>query len=614
MCRGSSICCLAPCWPKKPSDRPGDAETIKTLQELSQPRKSWLDAVPAQWKWAVASMLVAAVCLGGWRLKLDRERPTVPQVTTFVPEIRATASALSSDGKLAAYANVDGVFLRTIGSGQTRALSAPTDFIIDQLAWFTDGTKLVASGFSTTTNVPSVWLIAASGAGHHLVRPHARGGIPSPDGKQIAYTSEERDALWVMGTDGEDQRKVVSSTRDTTFPILFWSPDGRRLSFQRRYFHQAGHLYRYESADVATGRITTSAQTIVMNAATSLADGRILFLGWDNNDYAASHQLWEVKTDPATGALQGTPHELLTLPGEDATNAFDLTASADGKRAMALLQSKQNSIFVGDFDQHPPRISNLRRLTLDDRANFPHAWTSDSRSVIFESDRNGNFDLFRQSIDQRTPQTIVATPMIEILPQLSPDGRYVLYAVLYGPKDPESNRPPYSAPKKYKLLRVPIEGGTPQEVAIGGLLDEFRCALRANARCVLRTMEGEWRTYYDLDPIRGKGRELARIKFSDEMLGDWDISPDGTQVAIPDHRSLGSQIRLVSLDRKRNQPVERAVVVPGGFSLRGLTWAADGGGWFVSIDTSVGRRIIYVHLDGRFDSAGKHRILGRAVA
>jgi eukaryotic-like serine/threonine-protein kinase len=280
---------------------------------------------------------------------------------------------------------------------------------------------------------------------------------------------------------------------------------------------------------------------------------------------------------------------------------LDLSVSATGKQAVALMQSAQNSVFVGDFDQPPPRISNVRRLTLDDQTNYPHAWTADNGAVIFESDRSGSFDLFQQAINQRTPKAIVATPLTEILPQLAPDGHTVLYAA----RAPESGPLWYYKAGTYKLMRVPVEGGTPQEVSIGGSLDEFRCALSPGQRCVLRTtLDGKWRTYYDLDAFRGKGAELARTKWSVEVLGDWDISPDGTQVAIPNHDSREARIRVVSLETAPDQPRERELILPGLANLGGLVWAADGQGWFVSVDTTVGNRLLYVYLDGRFHSLG----------
>jgi len=237
-----------------------------------------------------------------------------------------------------------------------------------------------------------------------------------------------------------------------------------------------------------------------------------MYLRWDNKDFTSSRQVWEVKTDPHTGALRGDPHKVATLRDEDAT-LLGLTAARDGKRAMVVMRSVHTAVFVADFDPLPPRFHNIHRLTLDERTNYPHAWTADNRAVIFESDRNGNFDLFKQYTDRRTPEPIVATPLTEILPQLSPDGHFVLYAA----RPLENQKPWFYKPNTYKLMRVPVDGGAPAEVPIGGALDEFRCA--AGTRCVLRTtVRGEYRAYYDLHPLYGKGRELARTKWSDELL------------------------------------------------------------------------------------------------
>ena len=165
------------------------------------------------WKWTAAAVLLAVACLAGWRWKqvrVARDAPTFRQLTTLIPENRATAAAISPDGKLAAYANVDGIFLRTIQNGDTKPLSAPPDYLVDHLAWFADGTRLVASGFSTTTNVPSVWLISIAGRTPRLLRTKARLATPSPDGTQIAFVSQDWSQIWVIGTQGEEPRKIVA--------------------------------------------------------------------------------------------------------------------------------------------------------------------------------------------------------------------------------------------------------------------------------------------------------------------------------------------------------------------------------------------------------------------
>jgi hypothetical protein len=103
------------------------------------------------------------------------------QVTTLVPENHATAAAISDNGGLIAYANIDGIFIKATG-GETTALQSPADFVVDQLAWFADGTKLVANGFSSTTYVPAIWTVSVTGGRANQLRLHTRAGVPSPDG------------------------------------------------------------------------------------------------------------------------------------------------------------------------------------------------------------------------------------------------------------------------------------------------------------------------------------------------------------------------------------------------------------------------------------------------
>jgi hypothetical protein len=117
-------------------------------------------------------------------------------------------------------------------------------------------------------------------------------------------------------------------------------------------------------------------------------------------------------------------------------------------------------------------------------------------------------------------------------------------------------------------------------------------------------VRGEYYAYYDLDPLRGKGRELARTKWIPGILGDWDVSPDGKHVAIPNHDSRDARIRVVALEAGPNDSRERELVLPGLTDIRGLVWAADGQGWFVSVDTTVGNRLLYVYQDGQFRSLG----------
>ena len=387
---------------KEPSARPTATEVVRTLSELSQPRKTLLGSVPAVWKWTAAAVLLAVACLAGWRWKqvrAARDAPTFRQLTTLIPENRATAAAISPDGKQAAYANVDGIFVRSIQNGDTKPLSTPPDYLVDHLAWFADGTRLVASGFSTTTNVPSVWIASIAGQPPRLVSEHFRSATPSPDGAHIAMVSQDRSAIWIIATQGHDARQIMRAPNEDMFSVVFWSPDGRRLGLQRLHLVQKQQIQTqeleqlysrsYESLEVDTGRVTIKVPDVEMSSAAALPDGRILFLRYLASSTEPAEQfdqLWEMQTDPSTGAITGDPHKVMNLVDQFETHISEMSASADGKVALVLKRSDQNAVFVGDFDEASPRISNIRRLTLDERTSYPHAWTADSRKSHFRVD------------------------------------------------------------------------------------------------------------------------------------------------------------------------------------------------------------------------------------
>ena len=564
--------------------------------------------------WAAIAILLAGGGLAVWRwpqTARPADGPAFRQVTTLIAENRATAAAISPDGLSTAYANADGIFVRPTDNDAPKALPAPTDFLTDRLVWSADGTKLLASGCSVAGNTPAVWMISATGEAPRLLRTGARGATFSPDGTRIAFINEDQSEIWTMDAGGAGARKALGG-REELFLLVFWSADGKRLAYVRRRLWAETdipnpetdivHASRYESAELSTGRILAQAPGMPMSSAAPLSDGRILFVRADNPSgekwqyLNAGRAVWEVKTDAATGAFTEEPRKIAEV--EDRTTMQDLSATADGQRIMVVKRTDQSTVFVGDFDRSPPRIANIRRMIFDESTNYPHAWTRDSRAVIFESNRNGHFDLFKQDLDRRTSETIVGTPQVKMLgfpgpffclEQLAPDGRTVLFAL----------RPDPAKPREFRLMRVPLEGGTPEFVDIGGSLDEFRCAV-SGKRCVLRTaVAGQYFAFYELDPVRGKGRELARTAWSRNILGDWDLSADGMQVAIPNHYSRDARIRILTLEPGPNQPRERELRVPGLTNLKGVVWAADGSGWFVTSDADTGVQMFFVFPDGR---------------
>jgi Tol biopolymer transport system component len=341
----------------------------------------------------------------------------------------------------------------------------------------------------------------------------------------------------------------------------------------------------YESAEVSSGKVTASVKDVRFTFACLLADGRMLLTRPKVGNDFGYLDLWEVKTDLTSGAWLSPPSLLLSKYAR----ALELTASSDGTQVAAVLETAQPDIYVGELQEPGPTLTDVRKLTFNTKDDFPHAWTRDSKFIIFESNREGRYRLYKQSVNERRADAIIDTTGEEVLPQLSPDGNWILYAVM---------RNPLSTPPDL-LLRTPVAGGTATPIEIGGPLDEFRCPLFGSS-CVLREVKGHQEfVYYALDPVKGKGRELGRTPWLPHLLGDWDVSPDGSTVALPYHDPANRKVRLASLRTGSERPQEREIAVDVPAALYGLTWAADGKGWYMAVQTSVGSSLLfYVSLSG----------------
>jgi len=133
------------------------------------------------------------------------------------------------------------------------------------------------------------------------------------------------------------------------------------------------------------------------------ADGRLIYsFHEDAKPNAAADSLWAIKVDPNTGKPTGSPQRLSKGLGSIA----GLTVSADGKRAGFLRNNMEDQVFIAEFDKNTRRLGAPYRLTLDENGNLPTAWTPDSKSVLFASNRNGTWKIFKQPIDQATAELI----------------------------------------------------------------------------------------------------------------------------------------------------------------------------------------------------------------
>ncbi|HEY3840593.1 MAG TPA: protein kinase, partial [Bryobacteraceae bacterium] len=128
------------------------------------------------------------------------------QLTLQIADDRVTTAAVSPNGKLLAYATVDGIFLQVMRTRETHLLRSPPDFWVDKIRWFVDGDKLIVGGIAGANSRPEIWVVSVLGGAPRLFRADARSPELSQDNTQVAFTSGSRSEIWISGVSGQDAR------------------------------------------------------------------------------------------------------------------------------------------------------------------------------------------------------------------------------------------------------------------------------------------------------------------------------------------------------------------------------------------------------------------------
>jgi len=264
------------------------------------------------------------------------------------------------------------------------------------------------------------------------------------------------------------------------------------------------------------------------------------------------------------------------------------------------------SVYVADVEPdgettRAMRIVNSKRLTLSAYRNDPAAWTADSRSVIFASIREGPWGLSRQSLGADSVMP-VSTSQEEIAgARVSPDGAWVLYMV-----------PPTPTELLARVIRAPVAGGPSQLVMTARwsprlvIASEFRgpisCAKAPASLCAVaeQSRDGKQLIFTAFDALGGRGREITSLDIDPGGDYVWDLSPDGTRIAIL--KNSEGKISILSVGRE----ARRQIQVKGWNSLDAVAWTANGAGLLVSSRIEHASVLLYSDLQGNAQILWKH--------
>ena len=164
-----------------------------------------------------ALILVAMVASLGWLPSGGGTAGAPPeimrtQLTSQPSELAIWGGAISPDGTYVVYSDPTGLYLEIIATGESNAISLSEGLSFSELSWFPDGTRIIATGWSSLTETTGLYSIPIIGGRPQRLADGWRAAI-SPDGTRIAYLDPEwpTTRIWLMGADGENPTPVVTS-------------------------------------------------------------------------------------------------------------------------------------------------------------------------------------------------------------------------------------------------------------------------------------------------------------------------------------------------------------------------------------------------------------------
>jgi len=482
------------------------------------------------------------------------------------------------------------------------------------VSWFPGGTKLLISG-PGGTGVTGIWTLATIGGEIRKIQDNIGQAALSPDGSRIVFEREQQ--LWQMGPNAEDPVPLVEAPRSPQFEghagysnwghagysncwALSWSSDGHWLTYLRKTGETDPIVL--EARLPEDGRTATIFKDPALRGYIWLSRGKIVLDRWEAPDKPFSN-LWQIDVDTKSMKAVGKPRRLTNWAG---FSLDTMTAGRDGKLLALTRRTEQSNVFVGELADHGSSLSHLRRISPEDRVEWPGGWSGDSKMLLFQSDRTGNMNIFRQHLDSTNAEPVVMDQNDNRAPVLSPDKEWVIYFAW-----------PRSAPQvnRASLMRRSVRGGAPElildakglpgsaqtsyRVVMPTMTGQpaFRCPSQSGPSCVLSEAGPHEVVFYSFAPSPAAGRsEMFRIQANDPNALSWDLSPDGSRIAYAELTWRSASIHI----RELRENTTRDIPLKGITELSTLSWAADGKSFFATTFALTGSSLFHVTLDGKY--------------
>jgi TolB protein len=502
---------------------------------------------------AVAGVLIAGVFLStiafkkedaGFSIGANHQVTNLPGVELY--------PAISPDGKMVAYvashAGKAQIFVRQIIGGRAVAL---TDGAANAVwpRWKPDGSALVYTSDGTAFTIPPLGgsptaLIPKSASGSYIFCEW------SPSGSAIVCGNTVDGALYLAGANGENVRRLTPPSDDVLHSAS-WSPDGRRIAYVSGNFDfvgWGGFLGNLAASSIwvtsisggAPARITDETHLNTSPAWTP-DGGSVLFV----SSLGGTRDIYAQKVNSRSEAI-GTPFRLTT-----GLNPHTVSLSADGRYlAYSTFITTGNVWSASLHGLDPVSRASMRQITFGNQTIEEMAVSPDDRWLAFDSNVNGNSDIYKISVEGGEPQQLTRDPADDFSPTWSPDGSEIAFHsfrngtrdIFVMSADGSRTQTVVASPRQERQASWSPDGGS---MSFSVLPDSIFVVARA-----------------------GAGWGSPRF-FRKGLMSAW--SPDGKMIAIV--AGDKGEIDLSPVDATR--PTVTAVREVVGDQIQGLAWSRD---------------------------------------
>jgi eukaryotic-like serine/threonine-protein kinase len=512
---------------------------------------------------------------------------TITQVThngnsiaaAIAPDGKYILSVLDDDGK-------QSLWLRHVQTNSDARVIAPADASYRNLTFSPDGNYFYFR--KATDNTSTSWNVLRApvlgGTPQLIVRDVDSAITFSPDSKQIAYVrandpDAEKFQVLIANADGTNERLFFGGRITVTPQFVSWSSDGKRIASVISGPGDALGVIQFHDVTSATVQAISPFNKVQLNELAWLPAGHGLVVTYQNNPTPFARA--------QIGFLSGSAAQFRTVTND--TNSYQtLTLSADGKTLATVQRKGTRTLYLlpssgfaggpphpaiaqhkdsfrfgwaanGDlyFDdgsellQMSPDSSTKRMLLSDSAATVMRAnGCRDGRYILVErADRGGTnkINIWRYNTDGSNPKQLTAGAW-DVDALCTRDGKWVYYKELLS----------------YQILRVPIDGGSP-EVVPGTVIPNAVFAATDMAispdgkRLVFLaagTQQNNFVEKFALVPLDAGPKPPVQLLDPDpRVTSSPQFMPDGNAIVYPIRENGVENLRLQPLDGSRGRQI-----------------------------------------------------------